>query len=151
MSNQKASTPKPWGLIWIASGSRTPGQELGRRLYAITIFLCGDVTTGRGIDQILPHPSDPTIYEPYVKSAQGYVKIAEEVNGAIDFPVSFPYVWGIALKEMDRVVDNLFFTVDNMKGVNQICNEILKTANPLYIKLSLPSRSASLRRLFQIK
>ena len=24
--------PNPWGLIWIASGSRTPGQELGRRL-----------------------------------------------------------------------------------------------------------------------
>ena len=51
----------------------------------ITIFLCGDVMTGRGIDQILPHPSDPTIYEPYMKSARGYVKIAEEVNGPIDF------------------------------------------------------------------
>src|SRR6185312_6580185 len=26
---------------------------------AITIFLCGDVMTGRGVDQILPHPSEP--------------------------------------------------------------------------------------------
>jgi poly-gamma-glutamate synthesis protein (capsule biosynthesis protein) len=74
---------------------------------AMTIFLCGDVMTGRGIDQILPHPSDPTIYESYMKSAQGYVKIAEEVNGAIDFPVSFSYVWGNALEEMDRVVPDV--------------------------------------------
>jgi poly-gamma-glutamate synthesis protein (capsule biosynthesis protein) len=29
----------------------------------ITIFMCGDVMTGRGIDQILPNPSDPTNYE----------------------------------------------------------------------------------------
>jgi poly-gamma-glutamate capsule biosynthesis protein CapA/YwtB (metallophosphatase superfamily) len=27
----------------------------------ITIFLCGDVMIGRGIDQILPHPSDPAL------------------------------------------------------------------------------------------
>ena len=27
----------------------------------ITIFMCGDVMTGRGIDQILPHPSDPIL------------------------------------------------------------------------------------------
>lgn len=73
----------------------------------ITIFLCGDVMTGRGIDQILPHPSDPTIYEPYMKNARGYVKIAEEVNGPIDFPVSFSYVWGNALEEMDRVVPDV--------------------------------------------
>jgi poly-gamma-glutamate synthesis protein (capsule biosynthesis protein) len=73
----------------------------------ITIFLCGDVMTGRGIDQILPHPSDPTIYESYMKSARGYVKIAEEVNGPIDFPVSFSYVWGKALTEMDRVVPDV--------------------------------------------
>ena len=32
-------------------------------IIAITVFLCGDVMTGRGIDQALPHPSDPVIYE----------------------------------------------------------------------------------------
>jgi poly-gamma-glutamate synthesis protein (capsule biosynthesis protein) len=69
---------------------------------AVTIFMCGDVMTGRGIDRILPHPGDPTIYESYMKSTQGYVKIAEDVNGLIDFPVSFSYVWGDALKEFDR-------------------------------------------------
>jgi len=25
----------------------------------VTMFLCGDVMTGRGVDQILPHPGDP--------------------------------------------------------------------------------------------
>ena len=70
--------------------------------HAITIFLCGDVMTGRGIDQILPHPSDPTIYESYMKSAQGYVKIAERVNGPIQKPVEFAYIWGDALAELDR-------------------------------------------------
>jgi poly-gamma-glutamate capsule biosynthesis protein CapA/YwtB (metallophosphatase superfamily) len=25
----------------------------------VTLFLCGDVMLGRGVDQILPHPGDP--------------------------------------------------------------------------------------------
>ena len=70
---------------------------------SITIFLCGDVMTGRGIDQVLPHPSDPIIYEPYMQNARGYVKIAAKVNGPINFPVSFSYVWGDALNELDRM------------------------------------------------
>jgi hypothetical protein len=32
----------------------------------ITMFMCGDVMTGRGIDQVLSHPSDPIIHEPYM-------------------------------------------------------------------------------------
>ena len=82
--------------------------EAAARIHnAITIFMCGDVMTGRGIDQILAHPSDPTIYESYMKSARGYVKIAEEANGPIDYPVSFSYVWGDALKELDRVAPDV--------------------------------------------
>ena len=27
------------------------------------VFLCGDVMTGRGIDQVLPHPCEPTLHE----------------------------------------------------------------------------------------
>src|ERR1700682_4474625 len=30
---------------------------------SIRLFLCGDVMTGRGIDQVLPHPSDPRLHE----------------------------------------------------------------------------------------
>ena len=70
---------------------------------ALTLFLCGDVMTGRGIDQILPHPSKPHLYEPYMRSALGYVEIAEQATGPIKRPVDFPYVWGDALAELDRV------------------------------------------------
>ena len=66
----------------------------------ITLFLCGDVMTGRGIDQVLPYPSNPQIYEPYMTSAKGYVRIAEEVNGPIPKPVDFTYIWGDALEEL---------------------------------------------------
>lgn len=69
----------------------------------ITLFLCGDVMTGRGIDQVLPHPSDPVLYEPYLESAAGYVEIAEEANGPIPKPVDFSYIWGDALAELERV------------------------------------------------
>jgi poly-gamma-glutamate capsule biosynthesis protein CapA/YwtB (metallophosphatase superfamily) len=73
----------------------------------ITIFMVGDVMTGRGIDQVLPHPSDPIIHEPYMKSARGYVKIASEVNGPIQPRVSFSYIWGDALGELDRVAPDV--------------------------------------------
>ncbi len=70
---------------------------------SVTLFLCGDVMTGRGIDQILPHPSKPHLFEPYMRSALGYVQLAEQVNGSIKRPVDFPYVWGDALAELQRV------------------------------------------------
>ena len=65
---------------------------------SIRLFLCGDVMTGRGIDQVLPHPSDPAIHEPYVKNAKDYVQLAESANGPIPKPVSFSYKWGDALE-----------------------------------------------------
>ncbi len=68
----------------------------------ITLFLSGDVMTGRGIDQILPHPSDPRLYEPYMRSALGYVALAEDLNGPIPKPVDFDYIWGDALDEWER-------------------------------------------------
>ncbi len=69
----------------------------------ITVFLCGDVMTGRGIDQILPHPSDPRIYEPYMRSAQGYLSLAERRSGPLTKPVDFAYIWGDALEVLDRL------------------------------------------------
>ncbi len=69
----------------------------------ITLFLGGDVMTGRGIDQVLPHPGDPGLHEPYMKSADGYVRLAEAANGPIPRPVSFAYIWGDALDELERV------------------------------------------------
>jgi poly-gamma-glutamate capsule biosynthesis protein CapA/YwtB (metallophosphatase superfamily) len=69
----------------------------------VTVFLCGDVMTGRGIDQILPHPSDPQTYEACVSDARTYVRLAEEVNGPIPRPVELPYIWGDALAELRHV------------------------------------------------
>ena len=66
------------------------------------LLLTGDVMLGRGIDQILPHPSDPLLFEEYAKSAHDYVRMAQTRNGAIGQPVSFRYVWGEALDEIDR-------------------------------------------------
>jgi poly-gamma-glutamate capsule biosynthesis protein CapA/YwtB (metallophosphatase superfamily) len=67
-----------------------------------TLFLCGDVMTGRGMDQILPYPGDTRLYEPAVKSASEYVALAEMANGPIRQPVGFSYVWGDLLAELER-------------------------------------------------
>jgi poly-gamma-glutamate synthesis protein (capsule biosynthesis protein) len=68
-----------------------------------TFFLCGDVMTGRGIDQILAHPCPPRIQEPYVRDARDYVALAEEANGPIARPVTPAHIWGDALPELDRI------------------------------------------------
>ena len=68
----------------------------------MTLFLCGDVMTGRGIDQILPQPSAPRLYEPYVESALEYVALAERASGPIARPAQPAYVWGDALAELER-------------------------------------------------
>lgn len=69
----------------------------------VTLFLCGDVMTGRGVDQVLPHPSDPQLYELWIDDARAYVDLAESANGPIPRPVDFSYVWGDALAELERV------------------------------------------------
>jgi poly-gamma-glutamate capsule biosynthesis protein CapA/YwtB (metallophosphatase superfamily) len=69
----------------------------------IRIFLCGDVMTGRGIDQILPHPCNPELHEDWAQSAADYVELAEKVNGHIQAPVAPSYIWGAALDQLNRV------------------------------------------------
>ena len=65
------------------------------------IFLCGDVMTGRGIDQILPHPGDPTLREP-AADARSYVTCAEEASGPIPRPADFAWPRGEALSLVDE-------------------------------------------------
>jgi poly-gamma-glutamate capsule biosynthesis protein CapA/YwtB (metallophosphatase superfamily) len=79
------------------------GREHRASRGPVTLFLGGDVMTGRGIDQVLPHPASPELFEPFVRSATQYVELAEAVNGPIARPVDFSYVWGDALRELDRV------------------------------------------------
>jgi poly-gamma-glutamate synthesis protein (capsule biosynthesis protein) len=69
----------------------------------VTLFLCGDVMTGRGIDQILAHPGAPEIHEPCVRDARDYVAMAEQTSGPIPRPVGHRYIWGEALDELERV------------------------------------------------
>ncbi|MFO7578772.1 CapA family protein [Nitrosomonas halophila] len=73
----------------------------------IKLFLCGDVMTGRGIDQLLPCPSDPQLHEPYVRNANSYVELGEDANGVIPKPVSFDYIWGDALAELDKAAPDV--------------------------------------------
>jgi poly-gamma-glutamate capsule biosynthesis protein CapA/YwtB (metallophosphatase superfamily) len=68
----------------------------------IGLFLCGDVMTGRGIDQVLPHSGNPVLHEPDVRDAREYVQLAGSAHGPIARPVSFEYVWGDALGELQR-------------------------------------------------
>ncbi|MET7394874.1 CapA family protein [Dactylosporangium sp. NPDC005572] len=63
----------------------------------LTLFLCGDVMLGRGIDQILPHPLDPTLRESYCHDARDYVALAEAANGPIPRPAAYSWPWGDAL------------------------------------------------------
>jgi poly-gamma-glutamate capsule biosynthesis protein CapA/YwtB (metallophosphatase superfamily) len=69
---------------------------------SLRLFLCGDVMTGRGIDQALPHPVDPILYEPYVRDAREYVALAEKATGPIPRPLNVDYIWGDALHELER-------------------------------------------------
>jgi poly-gamma-glutamate synthesis protein (capsule biosynthesis protein) len=59
--------------------------------------------TGRGIDQVLPHPCDPALPEEWVRDAREYVALAERAHGPVRRPVGYGYVWGDALAELDRV------------------------------------------------
>jgi len=86
----------------------TPGSGRPPETSApITLFFCGDVMTGRGLDQILPHPSHPRLYEPYVKTATQYVELAEMAHGAIAKGVAFSYPWAEALAEWERAAPDL--------------------------------------------
>jgi poly-gamma-glutamate capsule biosynthesis protein CapA/YwtB (metallophosphatase superfamily) len=69
----------------------------------VTLFFCGDLMTGRGIDQILPASSPPELFEPYVKDARMYVALAERRNGPIPSNVDHRYIWGAALEILEEI------------------------------------------------
>jgi hypothetical protein len=57
------------------------GQHKVSKTHSVTLFLCGDLMLGRGIDQILPNSVNPKLYESFVKDARDYVRLAEIKNG----------------------------------------------------------------------
>src|SRR6266496_2938448 len=72
---------------------RWPGTvgEVGDGL--LTLFLCGDVMTGRGVDQVLLHPGDPELRERYARDARAYVRLAERAHGRSPRPGPMPARW----------------------------------------------------------
>lgn len=85
------------------AGAEVPGASPGR----VTLFLAGDVMTGRGIDQALPHSVDPRLHEAHVTDARRYVELAEEANGPLARPLPYEAVWGDALAELERVAPDV--------------------------------------------
>lgn len=64
---------------------------------SVRLFLCGDVMTGRGIDQVLPTPCEPHLFEHWMRSAVGYVELAERESGPIGRGRDAAYPWGDGL------------------------------------------------------
>lgn len=60
----------------------------------VRLFLCGDVMTGRGIDQVLSVPCKPHLFEPWMRSAVEYVELAERESGPIGRRLHPAYPWG---------------------------------------------------------
>jgi poly-gamma-glutamate capsule biosynthesis protein CapA/YwtB (metallophosphatase superfamily) len=73
----------------------------------VTLFLCGDVMTGRGVDQVLAHPGDPELRERDARDARAYVRLAEQANGPIPRPAGFAWPWGEALQVLDDLAPDV--------------------------------------------
>jgi len=95
------------GASEVLALSRWPGRvdDVGDRL--VTLFLCGDVMTGRGVDQVLPHPGRPGLREPHVDDARAYVRLAERASGRIPRPTDFCWPWGDALRMLDHLAPDV--------------------------------------------
>jgi len=90
------------GMSTMAASAENSGSH-----NPVILFMAGDVMTGRGIDQVLPHPGYPQLHEPYVKDARRYVELAEMIHGPLDKPVSCEYIWGDALTAWTRMAPDL--------------------------------------------
>ncbi|MEG3630807.1 CapA family protein [Streptomyces poriticola] len=83
-------------------GDPRSGGHHDHRRRVVTLFLCGDVMLGRGVDQILAHPGDPELREEHVRDARTYVDLAEQAAGPIPAPVGPAWPWGEALEVLER-------------------------------------------------
>jgi poly-gamma-glutamate capsule biosynthesis protein CapA/YwtB (metallophosphatase superfamily) len=107
--------------VWAAAATAAPGHSVAAAERGVTLFLAGDVMTGRGIDQILPNPLPSAIAERGTKSARGYIELGERANGPIPPRTGFDYIWGDALAEIDarapaRRIVNLETSVTTHSG-----------------------------------
>jgi poly-gamma-glutamate capsule biosynthesis protein CapA/YwtB (metallophosphatase superfamily) len=82
--------------------SDLPSTPPDQNAAGVRLFLCGDVMTGRGIDQVLPHPAEPHLFEHGARSALDYVELAEHASGAIGRGLDYAYPWCDALGVLDQ-------------------------------------------------
>jgi poly-gamma-glutamate capsule biosynthesis protein CapA/YwtB (metallophosphatase superfamily) len=73
----------------------------------VSLAVSGDVMLGRGVDQILPAPSDPALRESYIADARSYVALAERAHGPVPSPVDPTWPWGDALTAVDEVAPDV--------------------------------------------
>lgn len=90
---------------------------------AVVLCLVGDVMTGRGVDQILPTPGDPRLWEPHVRDATTYVSLAEGVSGRLGRPVDAAWPWGDALGTLDAEAPDV--RVINLETSVTTCDDAL--------------------------
>ncbi len=74
------------------------GKENNLNGRMIELFFSGDVMSGRGLDQAMPHSVDPRLYERYIKDARDYVSLLDRQGSTIDQPLSYEWIWGEALE-----------------------------------------------------
>src|SRR5512139_703142 len=67
---------------------------------ALVLMLAGDVMTGRGIDQALRHRAPPDLYEPVLRDARDYLRLAEAAHGPVGAPLAPHEPWGDAWPAM---------------------------------------------------
>ena len=67
----------------------------------VTLFFCGDLMTGRGIDQILPAQSPPELFD--LREGRSECMWRSPRSGMAPFPsnVDYRYIWGEALEILD--------------------------------------------------
>ncbi len=99
----------PTGALSALAQEPAAGDSRMEDRSRLRLFFAGDVMTGRGIDQVLPYPSDPVLFENFVRDAREYVRLAERANGPIPKPVAYDYIWGAALDKWQAYGPDLKF------------------------------------------
>ena len=86
---------------WRAAGPALPGFRAGCDYGNHDLLVWGRDDRTRDRSDPRP-PVDPILYEPSVRDARTYVRIAQEQTGPIGAPVAFDYIWGEALEVLKR-------------------------------------------------
>src|SRR5213076_1633879 len=99
---------------------------------SLRLFLFGNVMTGRGIDQALPHSVNPVLYEPSVRDAREYVRRDEKTHGAIRRTLRMLDVFPLDVSTRARLLKITCWTAD--------MTDCLKRCKP-WTRQELPTRA----------